>query len=161
MKTRIPLLIAVVLLTPVVFGQPVPAYTFADLPAGWAWDSGKIQGALLPAVYAPARPTNDPNNWLVPCGTYLRGGLTSDWVKEVKIVSVVGVEPTSISVFLDQDPVTKKSKTWRIEGWSIPGPWYITVDAVSQPGKNGTSKSTRYTVVGAGYVPDSSVPFLY
>jgi hypothetical protein len=151
----------VFMVLPYVLGQTGErSYSIADLPNGWAWDETKIQGILLPAVYDSAKATNDPNLWLIPCGQVVRGATTSEWLKEIKVVSVEGTTPTNIHLYLDQDASTKKSKTWRLDCWSVPGPWYVVVDAVQQPGKNGQSKVQRYTIAGAGYVPEDTVPFL-
>jgi hypothetical protein len=141
-------------------GQIVRNYSVADLPSGWSFDPSQIEGVLLPAVFDPNLAPNDPNLWLVPCGLLERQGVTNDWVKEIRPVRVVGTIPAGVAVFISHDPQSKKSLTWRVDVWSIPGPWYIVLDAVSQPGKNGQSKVQRYTVVGAGYVPDDYVPLL-
>jgi len=144
-----------------LLGQTDRTYSVNDLPAGWPWDSTKIKGTLLPALHDPLKAANDPDLWLVPCGLLTRWGPTNDWVKEVRIVSVEGTTTVGLAAFVDQDANTKKSKTWRLEAASVPGPWYIVVDAVSQPGKNGQPKVNRYTIVGAGYVPDEYLPFLW
>ncbi|RPJ25493.1 MAG: hypothetical protein EHM35_15505 [Planctomycetaceae bacterium] len=148
-------------LTVFILAQTDRTYSLSDLPGGWGWDVTKIQGTLIPALHDPIKPTNDPNLWLIPCGPLVRWGPTNDWVKEVRIISVIGTDPNSVAVYVDQDVVTKKSRTWRLEVSAVPGPWYIVVDAVSQPGKNGQSKLNRYTVAGAGYVPDDYLPFLW
>ncbi len=156
MRTHLLCVVTALLFLPFLVQAQTSTYTPADLPAGWTWDTTQIQGDILPAVYG--LPANDPNMWLVPCGPLIRWGPTSDWVKEVRVVSAIGT--SGVTAYVDHDPVTHKSTTWRLEVPAVPGPWYIVVDAVSQPGKNGQSKTKRYTVVGAGYVPDNELPFL-
>jgi hypothetical protein len=172
---RVLLFAAVVLLvSPLVLGSPIgnmtvfllaqtnpPSYSFADLPAGWAWDNAKIQGELIPIAPNADLAQNDPNLWLVPCGLCSRTAATNDWVKEVRVVAVEGTVPDGVLVRVTQDPGTKKSTSWYLETWAVPGPWYIVVDAVGQPGRNGQEKTKRYTVAGAGYVPDEYVPLLW
>jgi len=130
------------------------AYSFGDLPAGWPWDQSKIQGTLLPAVTGLA--ADDPNAWLVPIGEWDRFGTTNQYVTAIEVINV----PSSVGVFLQTDPDKKTSVTWTVEGWSIPGCWYLVVDAVGAAGKSGNIKRQRYTIVGAGYAPDDVVPIL-
>lgn len=134
------------------------AYRFEDLPTGWAWEQDKILGELLPAEPNAALPANDPNLWLCPLGHRIRQGGTNQWVEQLRLISVVGGEPFSTGLYLHHDPNTRESTNWTLESWSVPGPWYITLDAISYPGRSGVPKIRRYTVVGAGYIPDDYVP---
>lgn len=130
------------------------AYTFQDLPVGWPWDPLEIQGTILPAV--PNGAAGDLDTWLRPIGEFDRVAVTNQYVSEIRVVS----NTASVGVFLQTDPDKKTSITWTVEGWSTPGCWYVVVDAVSPAGKSGQTKTQRYTLVGAGYVPDDAVPYL-
>lgn len=134
------------------------AYQFEDLPVGWAWDRSKIQGEILPAN--PGLPDGDPNLWLVPLGRYERVSTTNQWVAQIKLVSIFGSEPASFLLELHHDPDTRQSISWNIGTWSVPDPWYITIDAFAYPGKSGIGKSKRYTIVGCGFLPDDYEPAL-
>jgi len=96
----------------------------------------------------------------VPLGQHVRAGTTNQWVAQIVFIRAVGSEPTSNSVFLFNDIKTRQSTHWTLETWSIPGPWYVTLDAVSFHGFFGLPKIKRFTVVGAGYVPDDYEPEL-
>lgn len=146
------------LLTVLTIHPACAAYRFEDLPPGWAWDRTKIQGEILPAN--PGLPDNDPNLWLVPLGRYDRTGQTNQWVAQIGLVSMFGSSPASLSLTLYHNPETRESLTWEIGTWSVPDPWYITIEAFAYPGKSGVGKSKRYTIVGCGYLPDDFEPEL-
>lgn len=130
------------------------AYSVSDLPVGWDWDVGRVQGEILPPVASGE--ASDPNTWLVPMGQFVREGLTNQYVSEIRVIET----SASVGVFLRSNEETKLSESWEVQGWSISGPWYIVVEAVSPRGKNGQVKTRRYTIVGAGYMPDDGEPEL-
>jgi hypothetical protein len=166
---RIVLLVAIVLGAAVftlrgqgTISQPLGrVYAVSDLPGDWPWDPAQIDGELLPALHDPGKPPNDPDLWLVPCGLLVRWGPTTDWIKEIRIVAVEGTTTIGLNVAVDHDPATQKSKTWRLEVAAAPGPWYVVLDVLSQPGKSGQPKVKRYTVAGAGFVPEDYLPLIW
>jgi hypothetical protein len=148
----------IVLLIAVCASPACAAYTFEDLPAGWAWDRDKIQGEILPAN--PGLADGDPNLWLVPLDSYRRNGATNRWVSKIEIMSVSSSFKMAPSLSQTYDPNTLWSLSWHIDAQAAPGPWYITVDATGYPGKTGLTAIRRYTVVGCGILPDDSEPEL-